>query len=188
MNEPPLLSLENLIVVGKNPPGKPTDECGNAWIKEIRDNAVKVRFTIDNRVRTVSLQQIVHSTHLDTFARQKSCDRRPRASLLSVNHAIKQREINVHIENRETQPMIPPIYTKLLESQDWTPQSSWSKFSPLMAYLKKGREKPFDWLRQEEAITCNKTIQLDKQKVFLNQVEKKLLIQIQKKTQNIALP
>jgi hypothetical protein len=38
MNEPTLISLENLVVVGKNPPGKPADEGGNAWIKEIRGN------------------------------------------------------------------------------------------------------------------------------------------------------
>ena len=56
MNKPTLISLENLVVVGKNPPGKPADEGGNAWIKEIRDNGVKVRFTIDNRVRIVSPQ------------------------------------------------------------------------------------------------------------------------------------
>jgi hypothetical protein len=35
MNKPPLLLLENLAVVGKNPPGKPADEGVNAWIKEM---------------------------------------------------------------------------------------------------------------------------------------------------------
>ena len=40
MNEPTLILLE-IVVVDKNPPGKPADEGGNAWIKEIRDNGVK---------------------------------------------------------------------------------------------------------------------------------------------------
>ena len=175
MNEPTLIALENLVVVGKNPPGKPADEGGNAWIKEIRGNGVKVRFTIDNRVRIVSPQRIIRSAHLDTFARQRNCDGRPRASLLSVNHAIKQRESNTNIETRAPGQMTRTIYKKLMEAQQWKPSSK-SKLSPLMTYLKKGRDKPFGWLRQEEADACNKTVSTNKQKVFLDEAEKNLLI------------
>ena len=102
MNEVPCLLLENLLGVGQNPPGKPTDEGGNAGIKEIRENGVKVRFTIDNRMRTVSPQWILHSAQVHTYARQENCDGCPHPSQLSVNHAIKWREFNVNSENRET--------------------------------------------------------------------------------------
>lgn len=185
MNEPTLISLENLVVVGKNPPGKPADEGGNAWIKEIRGNGVKVRFTIDNRVRIVSPQRIIRSAHLDTFARQRNCDGRPRASLLSVNHAIKQRESNTNIETRAPGQMTRTIYKKLMEAQQWKPSSK-SKLSPLMTYLKKGREKPFGWLRQEEADACNKTVSTNKQKVFLDEAEKNLLIKIRQHTEQYS--
>lgn len=102
MNEPPCLLLENLLRVGQNPPGKPTDEGGNAGIKEIRENGVKVRFTIDNRMRTVSPQWILRSALVHTYARQQNCDGCPHPSQLSVNHAIKRREFNANSENRET--------------------------------------------------------------------------------------
>ena len=185
MNEPTLISLENLVVVGKNPPGKPADEGGNAWIKEIRGNGVKVRFTIDNRVRIVSPQRIIRSAHLDTFARQRNCDGRPRASLLSVNHAIKQRESNTNIETRAPGQMTRTIYKKLMEAQQWKPSSK-SKLSPLMTYLKKGRDKPFGWLRQEEADACNRTVSTNKQKVFLDEAEKNLLIKIRQHTEQYS--
>ena len=185
MNEPTLISLENLVVVDKNPPGKPADEGGNAWIKEIRDDGVKVRFSIDNRVRIVSPQRIIRSAQLDTFARQRNCDGRPRASLLSVNHAIKQRESNPNVEARATGQRTRTIYKKLIEAQHWKPSSN-NKLSPLMTYLKKGRDKPFGWLRQEEADACNRSISMNKQKVFLDEAEKNLLIKIRQHTEQYS--
>ena len=55
-----------------------------------------------------------------------------------------------------------------------------------MAYLKKGWEKPFGWLWQEEADACNKTTQPNKQKDFLDEVEKSLLIKIRQHTEQYS--
>jgi hypothetical protein len=72
-----------------------------------------------------------------------------------------------------------------MEAQQWKPSSK-SKLSPLMTYLKKGREKPFGWLRQEEADACNKTVSTNKQKVFLDEAEKNLLIKIRQHTEQYS--
>jgi len=37
---PLLLSLNDLVVMGKNPPGKHADEGRNAWIRSIDENGI----------------------------------------------------------------------------------------------------------------------------------------------------
>jgi hypothetical protein len=100
--------LRNLLLGGE-PSGKPTDKGGNAWIKEIRDNGVKVGFTIDNKMRTISPQWILYSAQLGTYAQQQNYHGHPCPSLLLVYYAINQREYNVNKESRETQQMIQPV-------------------------------------------------------------------------------
>ena len=46
MNKPPLLSINNHVIVGKNPPGKRANEGGNAWIRSIEENGIQ-QFTLD---------------------------------------------------------------------------------------------------------------------------------------------
>jgi len=77
MNEPPLLSINNHVIVGKNPPGKWADEGGTAWIRGIEENGVKVQFTLDGRKRLVSPQRILEEANINTLARQHACDDLP---------------------------------------------------------------------------------------------------------------
>ena len=49
MNKPPLLSLNNHVIVGKNPPGKHTDKGGNAGISNIEENGIQVQLTFNDK-------------------------------------------------------------------------------------------------------------------------------------------
>jgi hypothetical protein len=65
MNKPRLIFLENLVVIGKNPPGKPADEGGNALIKEIRENGVKQKNSWKHNIGS-QIQPIPNSAQLTT--------------------------------------------------------------------------------------------------------------------------
>ena len=86
MNEPPLLSLNNHVVVDKSPPGKHADEGGNAWIIEALTKCEKVQFSLDGSKRMISSQRILREATIVTLAKQHACNDLPRAPLLSFHH------------------------------------------------------------------------------------------------------
>ena len=177
MNEPLLLSINNHVLVGKNPHGKRADEGGNAWIRGIEENGVKVQFTLDGRKRLVSPQRILSKANIDTLARQHACDDLPRASLLSVYHSSK-RHTNTKTEKRSTQQTIRPVYKKLLASQNWVSNQKKIENHPMLTYLQEGREKEFGWLQKEEADASKKTITSGKERVHLDASKKELLVNL----------
>jgi hypothetical protein len=155
MNEPQLLSINNLVFVDKNPPGKRADEGGNAWIRSIVENCIQVQFTSDGRRRLVSPRRILREANIDTLARQRACDNLPCPSLLSIHHTSK-RHNNRSTENRAILQQTRPVYKNLLLSQNWSSHRNINKH-PMLTYLLEGRENDFGWLRKEEAVS-NKAV------------------------------
>ena len=117
MDEPVLLSRGNLVVVAKNPPGKPFHEGGDAFILDPNHaDGVLCQFVLGGK-KVVSPQRILREKNIDTVSRQRACDKVSRPSLLSTHHSSK-RQTNA-TEKRDSMPIIRPVYQKLIESDCW---------------------------------------------------------------------
>ena len=96
MNEPPLLSINNHVVVGKNPSSKQADEGGNAWIERLMKMELKSNL---HWMVGVSPQRILREANINMLARQFACDDHPQPSLLSVHYS-SERHNNSQTEKR----------------------------------------------------------------------------------------
>ena len=179
MDEPILLSRGNLVVVAKNPPGKPFHEGGDAFILDPNHaDGVLCQFVLGGK-KVVSPQRILREKNIDTVSRQRACDKVSRPSLLSTHHSSK-RQTNA-TEKRASTTIIRPVYQKLIESDCWEQKKGNIDKHPMLSYLKSGRQKECGWLRKEEATALNK-----KSKVHLDHDERSLMIKIQKCTQKLT--
>ena len=154
MDEPVLLSGGNLVVVAKNPPGKPFHERGDAFILDPnQEEGVLCQFVL-GRKKVVSPQRILREKNIDTVSRQRACDKVSRPSFLSTHHPSK-RQTNA-TEKRDYLPIIRPVFQKFIESDCWEQKKDHINKHPILTYLRSGRQRECGWLRKDEATALNK--------------------------------
>ena len=112
-----LLSKGNLLVVGKNPPGKPFHKGGNASIlNPNHEYGVLCQFVLGGK-KILSFQRILRENNIDTVRRKQAFDTVSHSSLLSTHHACNR--LNNSTEKRVPTPTIHIVYQKLIESEGW---------------------------------------------------------------------
>jgi hypothetical protein len=117
MDEPVLLSRGNLVMVVKNPPGRPFHKGGDAFILDPNHaEGVLCQFVLGGK-KVVSPQRILREKNIDTVSRQHACDKVSCPSLLSTHHSSK-RQTNA-TKKRDSTPIIQPVFQKIIKSDCW---------------------------------------------------------------------